>query len=79
MKIRKGILKRIHMNGAIIRENKRNKTNKACITIKSVDGNKYAKRVKIHGDAVLVQSFGKPLSSGAVAWIETRAEVEVLE
>lgn len=79
MKIRKGILKRVHMNGQVIRQNKRDKTNKPAITIKSCDGNVYARRAKICGNAVVVQNFEKPLSSGAVAWIETRAEIEVMD
>lgn len=77
MKIRDGLKKRIHVNGAVIRRNKRDGTNDPVFTTKTYKKNYYGRSVIIHGPSVLCQDFENRLASGAVAWIETTAPVTV--
>lgn len=72
-----GSIKRIHVNGAVIRANKKNGTNAPVFTVKTCRSNDYGRRVTIHGPAELTQDFERRLGSGAVAWITTRAAVEI--
>lgn len=72
-----GIKKRIHVNGAVIRKNKRDGTNDPVFTVKTYKSNTYGRAVEIHGPCRLQQNFHQRLSSGAVAWIETTAPVTV--
>lgn len=74
--IKKGLIKRIHINGALLREAKRGRKAIKPISIQTSKGVKIAKRVEIDGRSALVFSTDKRLSSGAVLWIETRAEVK---
>lgn len=74
--VRPGILKRIHINGALLREAKRGKKAVKPISIQNHDGLRVASKVDIKGPSTLVFSPDKRLSSGAVLWIETRSEVD---
>lgn len=76
-KLKSGLIKRIHVNGAQIRFNKRELTDHPVITVKTYNRNVYGRIVSIRGPSVLRQCFNKPLPSGAVTWIETEAEVTV--
>lgn len=67
------------MNGSVIRRNKKAGTNDPVFTVKTARDNIYGRGVVIHGPAILVQDFKKRLSSGAVAWIETRSAVEIFK
>jgi hypothetical protein len=75
--IKAGTVKRIHVNGHVIRSNKKQGRDDPVFTVKTSKENTYGKTVCILGPAMLVQDFDKRLASGAVAWIETRAEVEI--
>lgn len=69
----------IHVNQHVIRKNLKENTDDPVLTVKTYKENKYAKRVKIHGDSEVVYSKDKPLSCGARVWIETQATVEIIE
>lgn len=73
--IRKGLIKRIHINGALLREAKKGRKAVKPISIQTSKGAKIAKSVNVDGPSRLVFSPNRRLSSGAVLWIETKAEV----
>lgn len=73
--LKKGTIKRIHINGALLREAKKGRKAVKPISIKTSKGTKIAKDVFIDGKSRLVFSPDKRLKSGAVLWIETKAEV----
>ena len=75
MKIKAGIIKRIHVNQHIIKKNKKCGLNDPPLTIKTTKNNFKANRIKILGSSELIHSI-KPLGCGAVCWIETKGEVE---
>lgn len=75
--VKAGTIKRIHVNGAVIRRNKKEHRDDPVFTVKSNKKNTYGRTVCIRGPSMLVQDFEARLASGAVAWIETRAEVEI--
>jgi hypothetical protein len=45
--------------------------------VKDYRQNRRGMRVELEGPATFVYSPGKPLSCGAVAWVETRGKVTV--
>jgi len=65
-----GKLKRIHVNGQVIRQNKRDGKNAPVYTVKCAGKNYYCRSVE--GNVRAVQNFDKRLASGAVAWLESR-------
>ena len=67
--------KRIHVNQHVIRANKKNGTSDPCITVKTSKTNHYTYAAEIDGWARVVYSPDKPLSCGAMVWIETDAPV----
>lgn len=73
------MLKRIHVNQHAIKRNAREGTNEPVITVKTYKDNTYAHNVVIHGPSELVYRPNDPLSCGAKLWIETEAEVEILD
>lgn len=77
MKIKKGLIKRLHVNKHIIRSNLKNKKNEPPLTIQTSQGPIRAHKIKIHGPSTLIH--GKPLSCGARVYLETTSEVEILE
>lgn len=73
--------KRIHINQHKIRSNKKNNTKEPVITVKTYKSNNYANKVIIYDNvgkevATVIYSPDKPLSCGAVCWIETENEVQ---
>ena len=56
----------------------KNGTNNPVLTVKTYKTNTYAHEVLIKGESKVVYSPDKPLSCGARVWIETQAEVEIL-
>lgn len=76
MKIRKGLIKRIHVNKHVIAHNVKHGTHEPAITIQtSVGPVRRAYRVSINGPSEMIYS-DKPLSCGARVWLETTAEVD---
>ena len=49
------------------------------ITVKTSKSNVYAREVEIHGPSRVVYSPEKPLKCGARVWVETHAEVTIVE
>lgn len=74
--VRAGIIKRIHINGALLREAQSGRKAVKPINIQNSDGLRIASKVSVKGPSTLVFSPDKSLSSGAVLWIETRSEVD---
>jgi hypothetical protein len=68
---------RIHVNQHILRDNRKTGKRNPVLTVKTSKSNRRAHKVKILGPSELVYSPDKPLSCGAVLWIETTAEVEI--
>ena len=71
----------IHVNQHKIRANKKHGTNEPCLTVKTYKDNRYAHSAVIRGVdgeevARVVYRPEKPLSCGAVCWIETRLRVD---
>jgi hypothetical protein len=68
----------IHVNQHVIKANAKDGTNDPVLTVKTYKENRYAHEVVIKGDSKIVYSADKPLSCGARVWIETQAEVEIV-
>lgn len=69
----------IHVNQKVIRANLKHGADDPPITVKTYQSNQYASEVVITGPCRIVYRPDKPLSCGARLWIETEAEVVVLE
>lgn len=74
--------KRIHVNKHVIEQNKKNQENQPVLSCKTYKENIYGNDIKIFDKegnicANIKYSPQKPLSCGAVVWIETDNEVEV--
>jgi len=80
MKIKEGVIKRIHVNQHNVRHNKKNPDDsKPIFTVKHTKGNEKGNAVHIYGPSALVYEPEKPLDCGAHVWIQTTAAVEVIE
>ncbi len=75
MKLRKGLIKRIHVNQHLIKKARKEGLDIPALTVQTSKGSIPARNVKINGPSELIQSLNKPLSCGARVWILTRAEV----
>jgi hypothetical protein len=71
--IRKGIIKRIHVNQFDIR-----KGEPTPLRVKVSGFNYVCHQIEIRGPSTVVYRPDKPMSCGAKVWIETTAEVLVL-
>ena len=69
---------RIHVNQHNFRRNRKEGTNDPVITCKTYKSNEYGHEVDIQGPSRVVYSPDKPLSCGAVLWIETSSDVVVI-
>lgn len=72
------MLKIIHVNRHFIAQNSKDGLNRPVYTIKSGNTNRYAREVKILGESKLVYN-GNQLNCGARAWIETHADIELID
>lgn len=79
MNIKAGTIKRIHVDQGRIKSNFKHGTNLPVATVQTSKGSHKAHRVRINGASELVTSFDKPLSCGARVWVETKAEVELVD
>lgn len=70
---------RIHVNQHNIKANNKDGGDRCCITAKDHKRNRYGNDVHIDGPSRLVYSPDKPLSCGAVLWIETESDVTVYD
>lgn len=69
----------IHVNQHVIKANRKTGERNPVLTVKTYKSNDYAHSVEIQGPARVVYSPDKPLSCGAVAWIETHGDVKIIE
>ena len=74
----KGRIKRVHVNRHFIASNKQG-GNKPVFTVKCGGKSHYARRVVFEGPAELIYRPEKPMSCGAVAWIESRGELTLID
>ena len=73
--VRKGLIKRIHVNRHILASNAKTGKRVPPLTIQTSRGPIRARRVRVVGVSEMV--YGKkPLSCGARVWLETRSTVE---
>ena len=74
------MITRIHVNQAKIRANRKVKqAREPVITVKDYKKNRYAHEVVIKGPCRVLYRPCSPLKCGATVWIETEAEVEIVE
>ena len=69
---------RIHVNQHNIRRNRKEGRNDPVISAKTYKSNEYGHEVRIQGPSKVVYSPDRPLSCGAVLWIETEHAVVVI-
>ena len=63
----------IHVNQHIIKANRKHGSDDPVLTVKTYKTNTYAHSVEIDGPSRVVYRPDKPLSCGALVWIETEA------
>jgi hypothetical protein len=71
------VLKRIHVNKHNILANRKDGENRPVFTVKTYKTNTYGHEIFIEGPSKLIYRPHRPLSCGAVAWIETNTLVFV--
>ena len=67
----------IHVNQHIIRKNRKEGEREPVLTVKTYKNNTYAHEVVIPRPCKIVYRPDKPLSCGAVVWVETEQEIEI--
>lgn len=77
IKLKKGIIKRIHINKHKLASNIKNDESEPVITVKTSKDNIYGHRVVIKGESEVIYPIDKTLNCGARVWIETKAEIEI--
>lgn len=75
--MRRGTIKRIHVNQHMIRQNRKTGEQNNVITVQWRNKSYPAKKIQICGPSEAVYSPDKPLSCGAHVWVETKAEVVI--
>lgn len=76
--LRRGLIKRIHVDQHRIKKNHKEGTRLPVLTVQARGGPYKAQEVVINGPSKLVYSPKKPLSCGAKVWIATLSEVRLL-
>jgi hypothetical protein len=71
--------KRIHVDQHAIRRNRTQGTDDPPISVKTYKDNIKCRGVKVLGPSEFIYSPDKPLSCGARLWIETDAEIEIID
>ena len=67
----------IHVNQHVIRNNKKNNLRNPVISVKTYKDINYATEVEVKGPCKIIYRPDKPLSCGAVCWIETTEDIEI--
>ena len=75
--IERGTIKRLHVNQHILRSNRKHGLADPPITIQTSRGSQRCRTARIMGESSLVYRPDKPISCGAVLWIETTARIEI--
>lgn len=68
----------IHVNQHVIKSNAKTGKREPTLTVKQGKKNTYASEVVIDGPSKVVYSPDSPLSCGAKVWIETEANVKLI-
>jgi hypothetical protein len=68
----------IHVNQHVIKKNKKTGERHPPLTVKTYKSNDYTHEVELDGKSKVIYRPDKPLSCGAVCWIETQGEVVAL-
>jgi hypothetical protein len=71
------VIKRIHVNRHNVAHNKKHNTSRPVFSVKTSKANHTTDHVEFSGSARLVYCPEKPLSCGAVVWIETSEPVSI--
>ncbi len=69
----------VHVNQHKIKSNLKTGNKEPVLTVKTYKSNTYASEVYIDGPCKIVYRPDKPLSCGARVWIETEAEIKILD
>ena len=69
----------IHVNQHVIRQNKKKGTSLPAITVKRGKSNQYCHEVAIGGPCRVIYDPKHPLSCGAVCYLETHEDVEIIQ
>lgn len=72
-------MKRIHVNAWLIKYNAKHGTNFPPCRVEDGPKTRYGSEVQILGPSKMVYSPKRPLACGAKLWIETDAEVKILD
>jgi len=67
----------IHVNQHIIKSNKKHSQDEPVLTVKTYKSNIYCHEVEFKNGKVLYRP-NKPLSCGAIVWIETNDPIKIL-
>jgi hypothetical protein len=76
--MKRGRIKRVHVNQFVIRANQRDGERRAPLRVKTSSENVGAHEVVIDGPCRVIYRPERPLSCGARVWIETMAGVTVI-
>jgi hypothetical protein len=68
----------IHVNQHVIKSNAKRDKNEPVLSVKTYRSNDHAHQVSINGPCKVIYRPNKPLSCGALVWIETQAEVTTI-
>jgi hypothetical protein len=70
---------KVHVNQHVIKSNHKTGKKDPVLTIKTYKSNTYASKIRIKGPCTIEYNPNEPLSCGARVWINTKAEVEIIE
>jgi hypothetical protein len=68
----------IHVNQHVIKKNRVTGSREPVLTVKNYKSNRYGHEVVIDGPCRVIYRPDKPLSCGAVCWLEVDGEVKVV-
>lgn len=69
----------VHVNQAVVKANRKTGSRDPVLTVKTYKSNEYASEVVIDGPCRVVYRPDKPLSCGAVCWLETESDVVIIQ
>ena len=70
---------KIHVNQHNIRANKKNGTDLPVLSVKKGKTNTYCNEVRVNGPCEIVYRPENPMSCGAMVWVMTEADVEIIK
>ena len=69
------MITRVHVNQHVLKANRKHGTTDPVLTVKDYKQNRYCNSVELPDGCRVVHSPDKPLSCGAVLWVETEGRV----